>query len=308
METQLNGEAVYMLMAVNGGATRHIQLPEPKWRNVSPVISDDGRYVGWVTGKADENPVVKLFNMEDGSVRMVTESPCGRSQLWPTWDGQQLLYCEERGDRHEYRALTPGGTSELLLSYSANLESLPGIGVRGNRVAFTENEGENGSLLVATAGRDNAQRLVTLPGRIGAQGMQGPVWSPDGRTIVVGYARPGAEDVEAMCVRLTADGQIDGEPTILELDGGPKWWWDPGWLPDGGGFVIGGMGSDTSLDTGVWLVSLDLGVNPVELTADDPHAIGAFVLSPDGRQIVYSSERPSGSSFWKVELGESIIH
>ncbi|MCJ7630150.1 MAG: hypothetical protein MUO50_17390, partial [Longimicrobiales bacterium] len=307
METQLNGETVYMLMAVQGGATRQIQLPEPKWRRDSPAISDDGRYVVWAVGGADESPVVKLFDVENSSVRVVTDSPC-RSQLWPTWDDDRFLYCEVRGDSYEYRAYSPSGSSELLLGYPAAEESQPGIGVRGNKVAFTENEGENGSLLVVTVGRDDGRRLVTLPGRIGAQGMQGPVWSPDGRTIVAGYARPGAEDVEALVVRLTADGEIDGEPTILELEGGPKWWWDPQWLPDGSGFVTGGMGSTTTLDTGVWLVNLDPELNPVELTADDTHQVWGFVLSPDGRQIIYSSERPTGSSFWKVELADSIIH
>jgi Tol biopolymer transport system component len=306
METQLDGETVFMLMAVEAGGTRQVRLPEPRWRGTSPTISDEGRYVGFVTGRYDEEPTVKTFDLQDGSVQLVTDSPCGRNryQLWPTWDGDRFLYCESAGDRHEYRAVSPGGLPELLMSYSGDVRSLPSVGVRGNRVAFTKNEGENGSLLVATAGREDARSLVTLPGRIGALGMQGPVWSPDGRTIVVGYARPGGEDVEALLVRLTADGQLDGEPTILELEGGPLWWWDPQWLPDGGGLVIGGMGSATVLDLGVWMVSLDPEVNPVELTADDPNPIGGFVLSPDGRQIVYSSERPSGSSFWKVELGD----
>ncbi|MFH1763825.1 MAG: hypothetical protein ABIF09_06505, partial [Gemmatimonadota bacterium] len=92
METQLNGETVYMLMAVQGGATRQIQLPEPRWRRDSPAISDDGRYVVWAVGGADESPVVKLFDVEDSSVRVVTDSPCSY-QLWPTWDDDRFLYC-----------------------------------------------------------------------------------------------------------------------------------------------------------------------------------------------------------------------
>lgn len=309
MSTQLNGETLYMLMDVETGGTHQIQFPEPMWRGRSPAISDDGRYVGWVTGRFDENsPAVKLLDVEEGSVQVVTGSPCRLNHLWPMWDRGRLLFCEEQGDRQEYRALTPEGASEVLLSYPADAEDLPGIGVRGDWVAFTENDGETGSLLLTSPGEE-PRRLVTLPGAIGSPGMQFPVFAPDGRAIVVGYARPGAEDVEAVVVRLTADGSVDGEPMILELEGGPLWWWDPQWLPDGSGLVIFGMGGATTLDNGIWLVRLDPSAEPVDLTADDPdHLSGFFCLSRDGRQIVYSSERPGGSSIWKVELGDPIRH
>jgi Tol biopolymer transport system component len=188
------------------------------------------------------------------------------------------------------------------MSYFGDVRSLPSIGVRGDLLAFTKNEGGNGSLLVAAPGGGEGQPLVTLPGSIGSLGMQGPVWSPDGRMIVTGYARPGAEDVEALVVRLSAEGQLDGEPTILDMEEGPLWWWNPQWLPDGSGFVVSAL-----LGGGVWLVYLDPEVDPVNLTADDPHPIGLFVLSPDGSQIVYSSERPGGSSVWKVEVGDSPV-
>jgi Tol biopolymer transport system component len=305
--TNLNGESILMLMAVEEGSSRQVRLPESRWRNAWPAISDDGRYVGVATGRFDGEPVVKLFNVEDGSAQVVTESPCGRNryQIEPSWDGGRFLYCESTGDRKEYRAVSPGGRSELLLSYSGDARWGPSVGVRGDRVAFTRNEDGNGELLVATAGGGEGRKLVTLPGSIG--GMQGPVWSPDGRMILTGYARPGAEDVEALVVRLSAEGQLDGAPIVLDMEGGPLWWHWAQWLPDGSGFVISGMGGGTTLGTGVWLISLDPEVSPVNLTADDPYPIGGFVLSPDGSQIVYSSERPGGSSVWKVELGDPLV-
>lgn len=302
VRTQLDGEVVYMLESVDGGATRAVALPEPAWRGTPPALSDDGRYVVWLTGEDTEPPVLKLFDVQNETVRDVTDAPCRPTQLPPTWEGDRFLYCGKDGTRHEYRASTPDGASRPLLAYEADAASWPGIGVRGNRIAYTENHGEEGSLLLARGADPKARRLITLPGAIGAKGMQGPVWSPDGRALVVGYARPGAEDVEALVVRVSDGADLVGEPTILELQDGPAWWWDPQWLPDGSAFVTGGM--YPNLDTGIWLVSLDPETDPEELTADDPSPVWHFALSPDGRSIVYSGERPSGASFWKVEFTE----
>jgi Tol biopolymer transport system component len=304
VRTQLDGQTVYMLQSVDGGATRAVALPEPAWRGSLPALSDDGRYVVWLTGEDTEPPVLKLFDAQNGTVRVVTDVPCRPTQLPPGWDGDRFLYCDEDGTRHEYRASTPDGVSRRLLTYEADAASWPGIGVRGDRVAFTENRSGEGSLMLARAPGQEPRQLVTLPGRLGARGMQGPVWSPDGRVLVVGYARPGAEDVEALVVRVTDQGEGVGEPTILELEDGPAWWWDPQWLPDGSAFVTGGM--YPNLDTGIWLVSLDPATDPEELTADDPNSVWHFALSPDGRRVVYSGERPSGASFWKVEFTEMV--
>lgn len=299
METQLNGETLYMLLDVESGGTRQIRLPEPVR---DPAISSDARYVGGITGRFDEeNPVVKLFDVEEGSVQVVTDSPCNLKRIWPKWDGERFLYCETRGLRQEYRALTPGGVSEVLLSFPADAEDFPGIGVQGDRVAFTENDGEEGSLLLTTPGNDAPRRLVTLPGTVG---WVNPVFAPNGRAILVGYGRPGAWEGEVLVVRLTADGELDGNPLVLELDGGPPLWWGAQWLPDGSGFVMRGMGAGASLQYGIYLVRLDPEMQPVELTSFGPRGSSRFCLSPDGRYIVYSSQRPAGNSIWKVELGD----
>jgi Tol biopolymer transport system component len=307
MQTQLDGETVYMLMDVESGSTRQIQLPEPVWReSTPPAISGNGRYVGWVTGRLDEEiPVVKLLDVENGTVHQVTDSPCRLNRLWPMWDGGRFLYCEERGSRQEYRALTPGEASEILIEYPADVETFPGIGVRGDRVAFTENDGDEGAIFLTGPGTDEPRRLVALPGAIGKPGFQPPVFAPDGRTIVVGHTRPDGAGLKALVVRLTAEGGVSGDPLILELEGGPLWWGGPQWLPDGRGFVIQDL-----LDRRIWLVHLDPATEPVELTSGIPdnNLSWGFSLSPDGRQIAYSLVRPGGSSIWKVELGDSIRH
>jgi Tol biopolymer transport system component len=136
--------------------------------------------------------------------------------------------------------------------------------------------------------------------------MQGPVWSPDGRLVVVGYAAPDADDLAALIVEVSNDGERVAEPRILDIEPGPDWWWDLQWLPDSRGFLILGMGSDTTVDTDIWLVSLDPNDDPVKLTADDPSSVWSFALSPNGRHIVYSSDVVLGSSFWRVDLSDAL--
>lgn len=304
IETQLNGETVHMMAPVDGSAMRQVSLPDPKWGNVAPSISPDGRHVVWFTGDETEMPALKLLDVRTGEARVVIDSVCRPTGIHPAWYGDRFVYCQLQGERHEVRAGAADGRSQLLLAYAADAKPWPSVAVHGDRVAITENDGETGQLILADPGGGSADTLVTLPGQIGGTGSQGPVWAPDGRAVVAAYMRPGEPDHEALVARLTPHGELDGEPVILELDPGPAWWWSPRWLPDASGFVTIGMELDGSM--GIWLVSLDPTVAPVELTADDPGPIWAFALSPDGERIVYSSERPAGSSVWKVELSGEV--
>ncbi|NIN71440.1 MAG: hypothetical protein GTO46_05825 [Gemmatimonadetes bacterium] len=308
-ETQLDGKTIYMLAPVDGRAMRQVPLPEPKWWRIMPALSGDARHVFWAAGAdSNEEPALKLFDLESGETEIVTESPC-RLRVFPyAWDGDRYLYCVKSDGRHEYRASTPSGETRLLRSFPASDDpfAVPSLAVHGERIAFVENTGEHGALYVGFAGEQEVRRVAARDGRIGTRGMQGPVWSPDGRRVAVAYAAPNAYDVDALIVEVSEDGERVGEPTVLDLEPGPSWWWGLQWLADSSGFLVVGMGSESAVDTDIWLVSLNPADDPVRLTADDPGNVWGFALSPDGRHIAYSSDVVLGSSFWRVDLSDAL--
>jgi hypothetical protein len=65
-------------------------------------------------------------------------------------------------------------------------------------------------------------------------------------------------------------------------------WWNLSWLPDGSGFLI--------VTGDVWLVPLEPGESPVNLTAADPGPAWTYAIFPDGRYVAVSPEvRRKGS-------------
>jgi Tol biopolymer transport system component len=309
--TRLNGENILMLAPMDGGPMRQLPLSlDSAARGWDPVLAPDGRHVFYVTSEGDQSkPVAKILDLETGLAREVSRALWGDYVRHNLVDGgEQFLYAEDHGDLLELRAIRPTGLSRLLRSFAP--EEFPnGFALHGDRMAFTRRSGGETSLFIAVAGRDDIRRVFTHPGQIADVGMWRPEWSPDGAMLALSYtetpSEPGlhADGFEIMLVRLTPEGELVGDPRILTLEPGPKWWYALQWLPDASGFLVLGMGAGSGIiDTDIWLVSLDPGVAPVALTADDPGSVWHFELSPDGKYVAYSSETPVGGSIWKVEL------
>jgi len=223
-------------------------------------------------------------------------------------EGGGFLYGLTRNGRHELLEAGPDGSTHVLWTFPDRGDEPPTVRVHGERIAFTENDGEEGSLLIARVGEDHPRRVLTLPGAIGSRGSNPPAWSPDGRMLAVSYAGTGEDRRrQVLLVEVTEAGELTGEPRFLSLDGGPSWWYNLAWLPDGQHFLILGGLDDASLHSEVWLVSTDPETPPVAVTGDDlDGTIWSFSLSPDGRYFAPESEISRGSSVWRVELGDSL--
>ena len=127
-------------------------------------------------------------------------------------------------------------------------------------------------------------------------------WSHDGRWIAT-YAWPRASEggTKLGLIEVSPDGEVVGEPRILEA--GANTWWTQRWLPDDRGVLL--VGATTAMDGDVWLVSVHNDDPPVALTRDEIYPMWDYALSPDGRQIAYSIEIPRGGSIWRVDISEA---
>ena len=167
----------------------------------------------------------------------------------------------------------------------------------GRHVAYARHMKEPGGardiFLLATDGSGEEVPLVEHPADD-----YGPVWSPDGKTIIFSSDRSGAYDVWLMQV---ADGKPVGEPQLVKRDTGPM---EPRGFTQEGSFYYG----LPAYSTDVYTASIDPATG--ELLDPPAKAIRRFegrnfspAWSPDGKSLAYVSMRSSsGSSVRKQVL------
>jgi len=308
--TNLNGQPILMLAPLDGGPMRQVPLPESQIEGW-PILSGDGEHVLFFREAQGESPRgTWIYDITGDSARKLDEGPQPPGYSFQyRWgirgsggtfmrDGAVFLYGIERNGRYELMAAEAEGPPRLLWSFPAEGDP-PEVAVHGNRVAFCRNVGEEASLYLARPGEDGARLLLTRPGLLSARGGGSPMWSPDGRRLAVPYVPPAPSKRGVLVVEVSDAGEVVGDPLMLE--GGST----GQWMPDSRHFLGGGnWGGEDAWGAGVWLVSLDTDVPPVQVTADFPESIWYFILSPDGQFITFESEMAGGSSIWRVDLGD----
>ena len=149
-----------------------------------------------------------------------------------------------------------------------------------------EDKGESDLFLLATDGSGDEVPLMEHPAD-----EYGPVWAPDGKTIVFVSYRSGTCDAWLMQV---ADGKPVGEPQLVRRDTGEM---SPmGFTREGSLYY--GLSADS---TDVYVASIDPSTG--KLLAPPAKAIRQFegrndspAWSPDGKSLAYVSVRPSPGS------------
>lgn len=295
-ESQLDGRKVILVAPLDGSAMRQLARPDEDWV-YGPVLSLDHRYVLYgLTEDESGTTVLRVMNTESGRSRLLTRTPWTKFTYYhDSRVDDRFVYAERKEGRFDFRAVHPEGESVLLRSFPDSVFP-PIVGVRGDRLAYWEaSEGES-TLYLATAGQDDAQRVVTFPGRVGQRGSNPPVWSPNGKYLAIGYWRSETNELDALLVELSPTGELVAEPRVIEDL--PSSWWSLEWLPTSDGFLI--------VDGDVWLVPVDPDSPAVKLTDEESWPTWTYALSPDGRYIAISPEVRRGGAFWRLDFGAAI--
>lgn len=135
-------------------------------------------------------------------------------------------------------------------------------------------------------------RKVLVPVTTGEQNYETPLWTPDGQSIVA--IRSSQKSRGAEIVKLAADGS-GREDRIATLE---TIWVDPTAVsPDGKWLVATIWDPETDNDWDIILYPMDGGEEPV-LFAEEPTNEEIARFSPDGRWMVYQSNRSGRDEIW----------
>ncbi len=304
--THLNGKEVLLLAPAGGGAMRQVSLAETRRRLLNtrvppPFLSRDASHLFYEVATDDpEMAVLKVLSLGGGSIEVISTAHMADGPLVtgpggiPHFNGPDFVYLERHGDRRELRAWRSGDGSRLLRAFGA--DERPGtMSLHGDRLVFAYGSDAVKSLRITRLGDAQSRELVS----IAAWKLQSVGWSPNGRYVamVVIDSSEGRESARVAFQEVSTSG---GPVGALRYVGERSLsWWNLRWLPDSRGVLAAGWD-----DHNVWLFPVDPNESPVCVTQDEPNGVDAFVLSPDGKDIVYPSWVSRGSSVWLVDLGE----
>jgi len=259
---------------------------------------------------AFRNAAIACQNGSDGQIYLYDADGGNPQQLtteglngYPTWsrDGRRILFASARGGSPlpEIWVMNADGSNPRPVG-SGNYGGTPFESPDGTRIAFTcmvpdTLPARSMEVCVMNADGSNLAQLTTTPPSPPGEPRWSvhPTWSPDGRRIVYASTASGRTQIWVM----DADGS---NPTQL-TDGNGADYPDanvPDWLLDGSGIVFW-SGFETQYGE-VWIMNPD-GTNRRRLTdtldprnSDNPHP------SPDGRSVLYASNRSGSSNVWIV--------
>ncbi|HUF51735.1 MAG TPA: hypothetical protein VMN60_12995 [Longimicrobiales bacterium] len=301
--TTLNGHITIILARRDGGAARTIELPRGDRSGVRYAPS--GAYVAFTESVAGTQlRRLSVMRVADAVTRVVTSRVFAPVDFLVTGpggaptNGNEFLYLESTGDRLEVRGVTGFAAPRLIASVSSELAGRTAFAVHGSRVAYTQLRGDTTHVMVLEHG---AARRVAVVAGVPQGTIRTISFSHDGRRLALDHYT----DTDGSYAVLVIDFNTSGQATQRVVPAGPLAGWSPQWLPDGRAVTVFGM-TGSGVDNHIFLVPLDAGTRPVNLTRDDASGKWGYLLSPDGRHVAYAAEIARGASIWQIDLSTAL--
>lgn len=318
---EIEGLSGIFVMNVDG--TGRTRLTSGVW-DVDPYWSPDGQ---WLAYYSDEDSDVWVVPTAGGEPRQLTSgTPRDFPRGW-TPDGTGVIIQRSAGSVNQTMIVPLAGGVPQPIVERGDAVVNAALSPDGSQVVWVESRQGQSTLWTRTL-PDGAPRQLTTDGRESYNG-DGP-WSPDGRLFLYTTARSGTAD---LWVVELATGEQRQLTTDLRDDNGGRWSPDGAWIaftstrggqrdvwvmPSAGGAASRVTNDLTNEHNIEWasdgsaitfhvyhsrselvILALD-GTVRRSLLSWEGYGIFGAVVSPDGRTILFASNRSGGTDIWAI--------
>jgi TolB protein len=311
------------IFVMNADGTGRTRLTSGVW-DVDPHWSPDGQ---WLAYYSDEDADVWVVPSAGGEPRQLTSgTPNDFPRGW-TPDGTGVIIQRSTGSVNQTMIVPLAGGAPRPIIERGEASVTAALSPDGSQVAWLEQRQGQSTLWTRTL-PDGAPRQLTTDGRE-FYNSEGP-WSPDGRFFLYGTTRSGTADLWVVEV---ATGEQRQLTTDLRDDNGGRWSPDGAWIaftstrggqrdvwvmPSAGGAATRATNDLTYEHNVEWAPdgsAITFHVHPsrselVVLAMDgtvrrtllswEGYSIQMPVASPDGRTILFVSDRSGGTDIWAI--------
>jgi len=259
---------IYVVNAA-GGALRKISHEDPRKKRGELAWTTDGKFIAFSGDSPQGGSQVFLLSVEDSSVRPMTE-PQGQDRDWgPSFspDGTRMAFVRANG---------AGFPEEIFV--------MPLTWAAAQKAQITTRNG--GAFTAADLARPANSAVRQLTNQRAAV-MGPPAWSADGQNIIFSSTRAG----EPSLWKISAAG---GEAIPIEQTGPATW--HPTISREDNKLVV----QKILRSSGIYRVDLEEGGTPqsrVIVTSTNGRN-EAPTLSPDGRRLLFMSDRSGSLEIW----------
>jgi len=265
------------------GAHRSVTLPVMGGLILAGVVLGMGLY-GFLLSPSSEPLLRARFEQ-------LTDLPGMEASPDISPDGSFIAYAKPGpgGKSDIFWQRTGGGTPLNLTEGSGTDNWAPAFSADGAQIAFRSERGGGGVFIMGATG-ESVRRLTDFG--------HNPAWAPDGKRIVVGTEGIRGPLDRGTISQLWIVDVTSGESTKI-FNGDAV---QPDWSPGGERIAFWGLPYGSG-QRDLWTIDAE-GGEPVRVT-DDIHTDWCPKWSPDGRWLLFTSDRGGTMNLWRVPIDEA---
>lgn len=247
----------------------------------------DARSIAFTSDRTG-NLDIYIVDTSGENLSNLTDHPA--ADYSPTWSpaGDAIAFVSERDGNPEIYVIDLNTQVLRRLTEHAATDLDPAWSPDGRTIAFASNQAREHAADTDIYTMDvNGRKVTRLTSKGGNNST--PAWSPDSEWIAFRSTHDGIGGIHIM----TAEGEKQEAVTQVAA-------MHPSWAPNGEQLCIASADLDGVAALTLFLIDVD-GENSQRLT-DGVHVSGEPSWSPDGRSIVYASEREGHKGLYRISV------